>query len=254
MKRYSILLLASVVSLLAGCGHKQQQVKVPEPPGIAEPPVEAAKPAVPEDRAETPPESKAASAAVAPAVTATQKPLYTELGLASWYGPPYHNRRGANGEIYDMNAMTAAHRTLPLNSLVRVTNPQTGRSAVVRITDRGPFIGERMLDLSLAAAKAVDVWSAGVSWVRMEVLNAPAPLDSGGKWEVQIGAFSTLQAATQMKQNIMSQYHPTRVVEFAGPTGEWVRIRVENDDRELAEQISRSLSTPEGGVFLVRVD
>ena len=57
-----------------------------------------------------------------------------------------------------------------------------------------------------------------------------------------------------MKQNIMSQYHPTRVVEFAGPTGEWVRIRVENDDRELAEQISRSLSTPEGGVFLVRVD
>jgi hypothetical protein len=57
-----------------------------------------------------------------------------------------------------------------------------------------------------------------------------------------------------MKQNIMSQYHPTRVFEFAGPTGEWVRIRVENDDRELAEQISRSLSTPEGGVFLVRVD
>src|SRR5436309_1552552 len=109
-------------------------------------------------------ESKPASAPVMPAVTDIQKPLYTELGLASWYGPPYHNRRGANGEVYDMNAMTAAHRTLPLNSLVRVTNPQTGHSAVVRITDRGPFIGERMLDLSLAAAKAVDVWTAGVAW------------------------------------------------------------------------------------------
>ena len=254
MKLYTTLLLASVVPLLAGCGHKQQQAKVPEPPSIAEPQVEAAKPAVPEHKAEAPPESKPASAPVMPAVTDIQKPLYTELGLASWYGPPYHNRRGANGEVYDMNAMTAAHRTLPLNSLVRVTNPQTGHSAVVRITDRGPFIGERMLDLSLAAAKAVDVWTAGVAWVRMEVLNAPAPLDSGGKWEVQIGAFNSLQAATQMKQNIMTQYHPTRVVEFAGPTGEWVRIRVENDDRELAEQISRSLSTPEGGVFLVRVD
>src|SRR5947209_18277022 len=153
-----------------------------------------------------------------------------------------------------MNQMTAAHRTLPLNSIVRVTNPQTGNSVIVRITDRGPFIGERMLDLSLAASKAVDVWAAGLAWVRMEVLESPAPLNSGGKWEVQIGAFNTLQAATQMKQSIITRYHPTRVIEFTGPTGEWVRIRVENDDRELAEQISRSVSTPEGGGFLVRVD
>jgi len=254
MKLHSILLLASGVSLLAGCGHKQQQAKVPEPPSIAEPQVEATKPAVPQQTAETSPETKPGAAPIMPAVTDIRKPMYTELGLASWYGPPYHNRRGANGELYNMNEMTAAHRTLPLNSIVRVTNPQTGHSAIVRITDRGPFIGERMLDLSLAAAKAVDVWTAGVAWVRMEVLNAPAPLDSGGKWEVQVGAFNTVQAATQMKQDIMSHYHPTRVVEFAGPTGEWVRIRVENDDRELAEQISRSLSTPEGGVFLVRVD
>jgi rare lipoprotein A len=253
VKLHSVLLLASVVSLLTGCGHKQQQAKVPEPPSIAEP-RESSKPAVPEEKAEAHPAAKPSSAPMIPAVTDTKRSLYTELGLASWYGPPYHNRRGANGEVYDMNSMTAAHRTLPLNSLVRVTNPQTGHSAVVRITDRGPFIGERMLDLSLAAAKAVDVWTAGVAWVRMEVLNAPAPLDSGGKWEVQIGAFSTVHAATEMKQNIMSQYHPTRVVEFAGPTGEWVRIRVENDDRQLAEQISRTVSTPEGGVFLVRVD
>ena len=91
------------------------------------------------------------------------KPIYVETGLASWYGPPYHNHRGANGEIYDQNALTAAHRTLPMNSMVRVTNAATGHSVVVRITDRGPFIEDRIIDLSLAAAKAVDVWRPGTA-------------------------------------------------------------------------------------------
>jgi peptidoglycan lytic transglycosylase len=253
MKLSSILLFA-LLPLVTGCGHKPQQAKVPMPPSIPEPQAKATNPAIARPTVEAVAESKAIPAPVIRSPIENEKPLYTELGLASWYGPPYHNRRGANGEIYDMNQMTAAHRTLPLNSIVRVTNPQTGNSAIVRITDRGPFIGERMLDLSLAAAKAVGVWTSGVAWIRMEVLETPAALDSGGKWEVQIGAFDSLQAATQMKQSIISRYHPIRVVEFSGPTGEWVRIRVENDDRELAEQISRSVSTPEGGVFLVRVD
>jgi rare lipoprotein A len=176
------------------------------------------------------------------------------MGVASWYGPPYHNRRGSNGEVYDMNQMTAAHRTLPLNSIVRVTNIKTGHSAVVRITDRGPFIGERMLDLSLAAAKAADVWGPGLAWVKMDVLQTPVPIDVGGKWAVQIGAFNTANAAIQMKQQLISAYPSAKVLEFAGPTGDWVRIRVENDDREIAEQISRAVTTPEGGVFLVRLD
>ena len=176
------------------------------------------------------------------------------MGIASWYGPPYHNRRAANGERYDMNQMTAAHRTLPLNSMVRVTNIKTGNSAVVRITDRGPFIGERMLDLSLAAAKAVDVWQPGLAWVKMEVLQTPAPIDSGGKWAVQIGAFESVKAATQLKESLAKRYSVADVLEFAGPTGEWVRIRVPNDDRASAEEISRSITTPEGGVFLVRLD
>src|SRR5205807_7458756 len=141
--------------MIAGCGHKQEQAKVPPPPSFPEPQVEAAKSSVPRQVNEEATKKKIVPLPVTPSLTETEKPFYSELGLASWYGPPYHNRRGANGEVYDMNAMTAAHRTLPLNSLVRVTNPQTGHSAVVRITDRGPFIGERMLDLSLAAAKAV---------------------------------------------------------------------------------------------------
>ncbi len=88
-----------------------------------------------------------------------------------------------------MNAMTAAHRTLPLGSIVRVTNLKTGHSALVRITDRGPFIPGRILDLSLAAAKQVDVWLPGVATVRIDVLETPAPLNIGGRWAVQIGAF-----------------------------------------------------------------
>ena len=233
---------------LAGCVHKQAKVDVPAPPELPPQPAITATPsAVPDTRDTT-------VAKPTPAPALTEKPLYTQLGLASWYGAPYHNRRGSNGEAYDMNAMTAAHRTLPLNSVVRVTNVKTGNSAVVRITDRGPFIGERVIDLSLAAAKAVDVWEPGTAWVRLELLGTPVPLNSGGKWAVQIGAFDTREAALQMKQTVIDHYHPSDVREFAGPTGEWVRIRVQNDDRELAERISQSVTTPQGGVFLVRLD
>src|SRR5207248_5967636 len=79
------------------------------------------------------------------------KPIYVETGLASWYGPPYHNRNAADGQPFNMNQMTAAHKTLPLNSIVRVTNLKTGKSVIVRINDRGPFVGDRIIDLSLAS-------------------------------------------------------------------------------------------------------
>jgi rare lipoprotein A len=255
MKRIGLVLLLSSVPLMNGCAHKQTQAKVPPAPQV--PKMEQAPPAAPEPAiAESPRVSAPHSDTQEPSISSVppEKPLYTEMGLASWYGPPYHNRRGANGEVYDMNQMTAAHRTLPLNTIVRVTNVKTGGSAIVRITDRGPFIGERMLDLSLAAAKAVDVWQPGTAWVKMEVVATPVPLDSGGKWEVQIGAFGTAATASELKQEIVDRYHPARVLEFSGPTGEWIRVRVQNDDRELAEEISRNLTTPEGGVFLVRLD
>ena len=88
-----------------------------------------------------------------------------------------------------MHALTAAHRTLPLGSTVRVTNLKTGHFTVVRITDRGPFVEGRIVDLSLAAAKQADIWQAGVAKVRLEVLRTPVPFDHGGRWAVQIGSF-----------------------------------------------------------------
>ena len=94
--------------------------------------------------------------------------------MASWYGPPYTNRKAADGSIYDQNAMTAAHRTLPMGSIVRVTNLNNSLSVMVRITDRGPFVHGRIIDLSLAAAKATGVYRAGVAKVRVEAYAGPA--------------------------------------------------------------------------------
>src|SRR6202020_1584063 len=142
------------------------------------------------------------------------KPIFTETGLASWYGPPYHNRRGSNGQIYDMNAMTAAHRTLPLGSIVRVTNVRTGHSALVRITDRGPFVEGRILDLSLAGAKALDVYGPGTAKVRLEVLQSPVPLEVGGRWAVQIGAIPHEKQASSIAEHIQKRYKTAKVHMF----------------------------------------
>jgi rare lipoprotein A len=182
------------------------------------------------------------------------KPIYVEVGLASWYGPPYHNRRGANGEIYNQNAMTAAHRTLPLNSTVRVTNLSTGHAAIVRITDRGPFVEDRIVDLSLAAAKAVDVWRPGTAEVKLEVLSTPAPIAEGGRWCVQIGAFHSEHDARKLKEKLEERYQSANVIQFTGPTGEWVRIRPQGDDKRQAEEVASRTHVKEGGVFLVRLD
>ncbi len=150
--------------------------------------------------------------------------------------------------------MTAAHRTLPLNSLVRVTNLTTGRSVLVRITDRGPFIEDRIVDLSLAAAKAVDVWQPGTAEVRLEVLSAPAPIAQGGRWCVQIGAFHSESEARKLKEKLQDRYESANVIQFTGPTGEWVRIRPEGDNKQMAEEVASKTHVKEGGVFLVRLD
>jgi rare lipoprotein A len=188
-------------------------------------------------------------------VPADTKPLLIETGMASWYGAPYHNRRGSNGEIYNMHAMTAAHRTLPLGSIVRVTNVKTGHSALVRVTDRGPFVEGRVLDLSYAAAQKVDVWQPGVAQVRLEVLQTPVPLEAGGRWAVQIGGFGEEDTAHDLADHLSRRYHTAKVVCFSSPVGEWwVRIRVRDDDRERAEEVAHDTQTPQGSIFLVRLD
>ena len=182
------------------------------------------------------------------------KVIYREVGWASWYGPGFQNRKGANGETFDTNKMTAAHRTLPLNSIVRVTDLKTNESVIVRITDRGPFVGDRILDLSRAAARKLSVFQRGTALVRLEVLETPAPIASGGRWCVQIGAFPDHQEAAKLKQKLTRRYHTAKVLQFSSPMGgDWLRILVANDDKKRAEELMHETHT-DAAMFLVRID
>src|SRR5229473_1576067 len=243
----SVLVALGVVAcaliFLAGCGHKPMQVSVPPAPSVEQPSEEssAAKP------------SKASGETLE--VPLNTKPLLVETGIASWYGAPYHNRRGSNGEIYDMHGMTAAHRTLPLGSVVRVTCIENGSSAVVRITDRGPFIEGRVIDLSRAAAEKIGLVQKGTTKVRLEVLKTPQPIEVGGRWAVQIGGFQTEDSARDFADHLTRRYHTAKVLTFPSPAGDWwVRVRVKDDERERAEEVMRAEKTSEGGIFLVRLD
>jgi rare lipoprotein A len=259
------VLAAMLVLVLSGCaGHKPETVSVPPPPAINQP----ASPGTSAASSTTSPSSTGRPASrshdendendeneAAIRIPSGKQPILVQTGVASWYGPPYHNRRSSNGEVYDMHAFTAAHRTLPMGSIVRVTNVRTGHSTLVRITDRGPFIEGRMLDLSLAAAKKVDVWAAGLATVRMEVLETPAPLETGGRWAVQIGGFEGEDAADKLKDHLTHRYQNAKVLCFSSPTGDWwIRVRVQADDRRRAEDVARETRTPEGAIFLVRLD
>lgn len=235
--------------LAAGCSHKQRAATAPPPPPVItrEPapgltptpaPVPAPRPSLSEDEE----------------FVTTHEPIYTESGIASWYGPPYHNRVGANGLVYDENGISAAHRTLPMGSLIRVTNVRTGQSAVMRITDRGPFVAGRILDLSVGAAKAVGLWRAGTGEVRIDVYSTPKPMDEGGRWCVQIGAFQHKSEALHLQEKLEREHRAASVIEFAGPTGFWVRIRPAGDNRTVAEEIAHSLRPSEGEAWLVRLD
>lgn len=258
--RVTMMLIVLLALLLASaCGHpKQARVAVPPAPASESPGSTTANEGG-RNASVTPshPSSVDASSAdrAEPQVPADSRPLATEVGRASWYGPPYHHRVGSNGKVYDMNAMTAAHRTLPMGSIVRVTNVKTGHTALVRITDRGPFIPGRILDLSLAAARKLDVYQPGVAEVRMEVMQTPAPLDTGGKWAVQIGGFPHEQEASEVADRLMRRYRTAKVLRFSSPAGDWwVRVRVLADDRARAQELAAETETPEGAVFLVRLD
>lgn len=258
MSRRTFLSLV-LLSMLgaAGCSsHKQARVDVPPPPTAESP--------TPPGAASAPDNSVIVNKAPRPdsdvnervlSIPADATPLLTETGLASWYGAPYHNRRGSNGELYDMNAMTAAHRTLPLGSIVRVTNEKTGQSALLRITDRGPFVDGRILDVSYAAAKRLDIWQPGVARVKLEVMQTPASLATGGRWAVQIGSFGGQKEASDLAAHLARRYQTAKIAKFVSPVGNWwVRVRVQNDDRQRAESLARETETREGSVYLVRLD
>lgn len=254
LSAWKMIAIGLVAVAVTGCGGKKQtRVRVPAAPTVtAEAQRGTAGPRTSESRGRSSEEESVANPELQ--VYGHAKPIYVEIGTASWYGPPYHNRKAANGEVFDMHQLTAAHKTLPLGSVVRVTNLSNGKAALMRITDRGPFIGDRVLDLSLGAAKEIGVYRTGLAQVKIEVLDAPKPLDRGGRWCVQIGAFTDSDEAARLKSKLMRKYKTAKVIQFAGPTGDWVRLRPQYDDRARAFEVARDTKVNEGGVFLVRLD
>lgn len=146
----------------------------------------------------------------------------TENGVASWYGDPYHGRQAANGEIYDMDKLTAAHRTLPFETKVRVTNLSNDREVDVRITDRGPFIDGRIIDLSREAARRIDMIGPGTTRVRVRVLEVPANarLDQG-PFTVQAGAFRERDRAERLRNGLSRNFSNVRITRSKRDDGIW---------------------------------
>lgn len=164
---------------------------------------------------------------------------FVQKGLASWYGKKFHGRKTSNGETYDMYAMTAAHKTLPMNVYLKVTNLDNGRSTVVRVNDRGPFVRSRIIDLSYTAANELGVVGPGTAPVRIEALGYRDDAQSGttphytqlasydvGPFMVQVGAFTVKENAYRLAEKLKSQYGSSSVAEGWVNGQKFYRVRV----------------------------
>lgn len=179
---------------------------------------------------------------------------YIEEGNASWYGNPFHGRRASNGETYDMYKLTAAHRTLPFETMVRVTNLSNNKSTVVRITDRGPFVENRIIDLSQAAAREIESIAPGVVPVRLEVLGNVDPTQ--GFFTVQVGAFRDRGNAERLRDRLNASYTPIFIQQYDAAEGTFYRVRVGKISGERAAQdFAEQLRTKEGfSPMVLRLD
>jgi len=179
----------------------------------------------------------------------------SETGFASWYGHPYHGRPAADGEIYDMETMVAAHRTLPFGTRVRVVDLDNGKAVDVRIIDRGPFVAGRIIDLSHAAAEAIDMVGPGLARVRLDILSAPpAALAEPATYAVQVGAFADRSRAEQLRSTMEQRYGTARLVTRSGTPTLW-RVLVGHEPTEVAAmQLQQLLGGDEDHCFVVRID
>jgi rare lipoprotein A len=179
---------------------------------------------------------------------------YTEEGNASWYGEPFNGRHSSNGEIYDMHKLTAAHRTLPFNTMVLVTNLSNGKTTTVRITDRGPFVANRIIDLSQAAAREIESIGPGVVPVRLEVLGNVDV--TAGFFTVQVGAFRDPANANRLRERLSINYSPIFIQQYDSPDGAFYRVRVGKiSGEQAAQQFGEKLRDTEGFTpIVVRLD
>ncbi|BEQ15005.1 septal ring lytic transglycosylase RlpA family protein [Desulfoferula mesophila] len=184
----------------------------------------------------------------------TQAHGFEQRGLASWYGPKFQGRLTSSGEVYDMEKMTAAHKLLPMNTWVEVVNQDNGKKAVVRINDRGPFVDGRIIDLSKAAARELNVIGPGTAPVFIRALasppssttpppaNAPSAVVKLGPFTVQVGAFTSESNAYRLAATLRTQYEDVTVVKYDRGDMIFNRVRVGKlDNLEQAEKLKARL-------------
>ncbi len=239
----TIFAFAMAVLTIAGCGHRTVSTQPPGQTPIPEPGQPGGQPA-------SPPSAPPPAVERQPAIPGQ----YVEEGVASWYGIPFDGHRTSNGEIYDMHQFTAAHRTLPFNAVVRVTNLQNGKQTEVRINDRGPFVANRVIDLSMSAALAIDMVGPGTAQVRLEIIAGPNP--TVGFFGVQVGAFLQQENAERLKTQLQVTYSPVSIVTYDSPNGLFYRVRVgrfatQDAARQLAGQLH---ANDQFTTFVVRLD
>jgi len=179
---------------------------------------------------------------------------YTEEGIASWYGVPYHGRPAADGEIYDMEKLVAAHRLMPFNTWLKVTNVSNNKSVTVRVIDRGPFVDGRIIDLSKAAARQIDLLGPGVGPVRLEVIAAPPDIASNDFYAVQVGAFAIYANADRARLEYAQRFGTAQLVLKEGATPLWRVLVGKAASMEAAQEIANQIRAEGKEVFVVRLD
>lgn len=215
---------------------------------------------------------------------------WTETGIASWYGIPYHGRQAANGEVYDMNELTAAHRTLPFGAIVKVTSTASNSSVTVRITDRGPFVGDRIIDLSRQAARQIDMIGPGTMKVRLQLVSygpprlgakpviqaqqraperqpepqrAPEPQPEQPReqeaprlsgYAVQVGLYNDKAKAESLKERLSRRYQPVTLVPREGARVQWRVLVGDKPTEQEAEALAVVLRKQVGEALVVLRD
>jgi rare lipoprotein A len=165
-----------------------------------------------------------------------------QTGIASWYGEEFHGKSTSSHEIYDMNDLTAAHNSLPLGTYVMVTNLDNGQSVVVRINDRGPFVKNRVIDLSYAAARAIDLVGPGTAPVKLEVLRNLSPPAAAQKFSVQVGSFASRLNAAALERELKKNFPGVYIALYKTPSQTYFRVRIKAGSSEDARSIAENLA------------
>ena len=183
---------------------------------------------------------------------------YRESITASWYGEDFHGRMTANGEKYDMHALTAAHKTIPFNTYLLVTSRENGRSVKVKVNDRGPFVRGRSLDLSYGAAKRLDMIGTGTARVDIEIISLDERQKGDAHFAIQVGAFTIEENAARLRKRLEDYYgyRDIRIIPYETNSKRYLRVRVGSFSSEQeALEISRRLKSKEDlDSFVLRDD